>query len=106
MQLAMDPESVKESLAEMGKVLKLGNEIMERLRLFVRRDAVATELCEIGDAVASAIEICRPRSRSSTGARSRSTRSSAAGRGFGSTFRCRPRTERPAGNLSNARERR
>jgi signal transduction histidine kinase len=63
-QLDRDPAGAKEAIDEMIKVLKLGNEITERLRLFVRPDTgAAVEPCDLGDAARNAVEICRPRLR-------------------------------------------
>jgi len=62
-QVDQDPTGAKESIEEMAKVVKLGNEIMQRLRLFVRRDTEAAALCDLGEAARDAVEICRPRIR-------------------------------------------
>jgi signal transduction histidine kinase len=61
-QVERDPVRAAESIDQMAAVLKLGDEILERLRLFVRRDTEAVaELCDLGDAARNAVEICRPR---------------------------------------------
>lgn len=62
-QVDRDPAGAKESIEEMAKVVNLGNEIMQRLRLFVRCDAEAAELCNLGQAARDAAEICGPRIR-------------------------------------------
>ena len=62
-QVDRDPAGAKESIEEMAKVVKLGNEIMERLRVFVRSDREAVQLCDLGAAARDAVEICRPRIR-------------------------------------------
>jgi signal transduction histidine kinase len=65
-QVDQDPARAKQSIEEMAKVLRLGNEIMERLRLFVRPDiAVGAEPCDLAEAARSAVEVCRPRIRQS-----------------------------------------
>jgi len=66
-QLDRNPDRAKESVEEMAKTLKLGNEIVERVRLFVRPDAqTAVEPCDLGEVARLAVEICRPRIRESS----------------------------------------